>query len=159
LDDRATEPTESLENGARFEITLPANSEVSLSVDEQVTQERGVHSSYNWINELFLVAEHPLANDPAIHKMVELQQAVALRQEEERELEGRLEVVTSEQQRIRGLIESDPNNEEWKADLRTAETEIREISREQQPAALKAKKNVEKERDEALKKFACEWKQ
>ena len=159
LDDGPTEPTESLKSGARFEITLPADGEVALFVDEQFTQEQKLHISSSWITSSIIAAEHPLANDPAIQKIMQLQQTLETRREEEEELAERLHVVTSEQQRIRGLIESDPNNEEWKADLRTTETEIREISREQQPAAQKATKDVQRERNEALKKVACQWKQ
>ena len=43
---------------------------------------------------------------------MELQQTLDTRREEEQELVDRLQVIISEQQRIRGLIESDPNNEE-----------------------------------------------
>jgi len=158
LDDGPTEPTESLKNGARFEIAVPADGEVTLFVDEQFTQEQRLHINSNWITSSIIAAEHPLANDPAIQKIMELQQTVDTRREEEKELENRLQVVTSEQQRIRGLIKSDPNNEEWKADLRTTETEIREISREEQPAAQKAKTEAQRTRNEALKKVACQWK-
>ena len=90
---------------------------------------------------------------------MQLQQTLETRREEEEELANRLQVVASEQQRIRGLIESDPNNEEWKVDLRATETEIREISREKQPAAQKAKTEAQRERNEAFKKVACQWKQ
>ncbi len=159
LDDGPTEPTESLKNGARFEIAVPADGEVTLFVDEQFTQEQNLQINSNWITNSIIAAEHPLANDPAIQKIMELQQTVDTRREDENELENRLEVVTTEQNRIRGLIKSDPNNEEWKADLRATETEIREISRGKQPAARKAETEAQRERNEALKKIACQWKQ
>lgn len=157
LGDGAVEPKEQLRNGVRFEITVPANEEVVLSVTENFTQEQKLNLNENWLVNSIIRTEHPLLQEGSIQAILELQEGLADRRQEEQELVDRLNVVTSEQTRIRGLIDSDPNNEDWKGDLRSAETEIRQISREKLPAKKKEVQEAQKAVTDALKKLACEW--
>lgn len=157
LDDGTVEPKEQLRNGVRFEIIVPANGEVVLSVSENFTQEQKLNINQSWVVSNIIHAEHPLLKEESIQVLIDQQEALATLRQEEQDLTDRLNVVTNEQQRIRGLINSDPNNEDWKSDIRSAETEIREISREKLPAKKREVQEAQRAVQECLKAIACEW--
>ncbi len=119
MGDKTVDPSESLKNGARFEFELPPGDQMTLTVNEQFTQEQritigGRNYGVNTLKDFFIAAEHPLAENRGIQEVVKLQATVDELDEQKEELDSRCEVVGVEQQRVAGLLQKDPNNEEWK---------------------------------------------
>ena len=154
---RWQEPSESMKNGDRFEFKIDGNGVTNLVVVENYTQENRLNVHDHFINNSIIRAEHPLLKDPGIQALIELQQSVQNARQKEVELTDALETSKEEQERARELIESDPDNAQWKTDLSTNETEIRAISREKLPAAQKATQAAQEAVQQALRNLVCEW--
>lgn len=155
--DERIEPKEELKNGVRFEVDVPAKSDVKLSVKETTSHKQRVNLSKGWLTRTIIAAEHPLLKSSSIQNIIALQAAYDKLADAEMDVEQKRDMVTSEQERVRRLIESDPNNVEWKDDLRSTEGEIRKINREELPKARKDLKLAEEAVEAALQELAVEW--
>lgn len=156
--DSKIEPSESLKNGFRYTLKVAANSELVLGLSEHFTQDQQITISSHWINNMFINTEHDLLSDPGIKRIVELQEGIATLGEQIAELNQKVQIATNEQNRVSKLIEKDATNDQWRADLRKTEEEIRKITREELPALQKGLNKQNTELNKALKALACEWK-
>ena len=50
--------------------------ELQHSLQQQFTQEQRVASSVNWLEQFVIAAEHPLADDPSIQKVITMPRTV-----------------------------------------------------------------------------------
>ena len=157
LDEESIEPKEELNNGVRFEVTVPANSNIVLSLTETFTQKQRLNLNKSWLTRTIIAAEHPLLKSASIQSIITLQESYDQLFDVQADLKTKLQMIQSEQERVRGLIESDPDNEQWKDDLRSTEAEIRKINREGLPKIKKDMKDADVAIEAALKEIAAEW--
>lgn len=156
-DETRIAPLDGCAHPARYVVVLAPGETVTLRVEERVRVERRVALTLDTFAQAMRAMREPFPESPALERAIELAATLDERNEEARELQRQAKLAKEEQDRVKALLAADPQNGDWKKDLRRTEDEIREITRTRAPALQREIRELRAEVTNLLAEMSCRW--
>jgi len=146
-------------SGCRISTTLPSNGTLVVTVTEQLVQEQQYGINPYWLQQNFVIVNHPLGRNKSIQAVIEAQQAVDAVQNSINESEEEVSTLTEEQERLIALI---PNLHAAQAnasknELADAEDQIKTLKKTTLPQLRKELKKATDAVQSAMLKLKTDW--
>lgn len=151
----SAELVEKLPSGVRFEITLPAQSEVQLSLTERHINEQKIVFNENVLVQYVQNPKSKLTSESGLKACIAAQKKISEKRQEIHDLASALGEVEQRQNRLKELLKVN-SDEDWRRDLKASETEIVGLTA-QRSTANKELVELNKKLTETLAKLKAEW--
>lgn len=159
------EETEKTETGYRVYFLLKAKEKTILTVTETLVSTSSVTlgRNFHWVNQNFILTDGPLSKDTQILAAAKIQSEIDELNVKVTQLRDSINGLTEQKERVhedlaaaKGVAGNDTVNE-WIADLKTCETEIKDVQKKKIPALEKKLREKSDELREALSKISVTW--
>ncbi len=159
------EETEKTDTGYRVYFRLKAKEKATLTVTETLVSTNRVTLGHNfhWVNQNFILTDGPLSKDSQILAAAKIQTEIDEIAVKVSQLQTSIDSLVEQKERVRqdlaaakGVAGNDTVNE-WIADLKLCETEIKDVQKKKIPALEKKLKEKNDELREVLSKISVTW--
>jgi len=145
--------------GCRVSTTLPSNGTLVVTVTEKLVQEQQYGINPYWLQQNFVIVNHPLGRNKGIQAVIEAQQAADAVQNSINEAEEEVSTLTEEQERLVALIPSlhAAQANTSKNELAEAEGQIKTLKKTTLPQLRKDLKKATDAVQAAMSKLKTDW--
>lgn len=147
-------------SGTRIRFTLPSNERLSLTVYEEMIEERRFLVDSVWLRDYAITIKAPTGRNEAIEKCMGFQKRIDNLKSTLHEQETAAATIEQEQDRLMKLIPSGHGDQAntWRTDLANAERELREIKRSKIPTLQSQLREAEADLHKSLQSLQYVWK-
>lgn len=159
-----------LKRGVRLNVSLAPREQLEVVIAETKVQservtlieatKQGETLKTAWLMDNIVATNGPLANDPAIRAILEIESRQSVKRQQIRDEEAKIQRLNQRQERLRKNIASggqDEQSAKWRVELGEAERQIQELEEQTIPALREQEQVIVSELRAALLSLATEW--